>query len=86
MALPMIPDWLKLRDGSLNLGLGAQTVVVILNGQPQYRLDARPAGGQFMCAITQTTNGKRFDANAKFATLDAALVGGLDQLRESLGW
>ena len=39
-----------------------------------------------MCAITQTTNGKRFDAAAKFATLDAALVGGLDQLRESLGW
>jgi hypothetical protein len=80
------PNWLTLRDGSLKRGLSDTTLLVILSGQPQYRLDVRPAGGQFMCAVTQTNNGKRLDGSATFDSPAAALAGGLDELRQKLGW
>ena len=83
---PTVPEWLTLRDGSLRLGLGEHTVFVMLSGQPQYRLDARPAAGAFACAVTQTVNGRRLDGGATYPTRDAALAGGLEQLRATLGW
>jgi hypothetical protein len=86
MSLPTVPDWLKLRDGSLRPGLGDHTVFVMLGGQPQYRLDARPAEGKHACAVTQTVNGRRLDDGTTYPTRDAALAGGLDQLRNRLGW
>jgi len=86
MSLPTVPDWLKLRDGSLRAGLGEHVVFVMLGGQPQYRLDATPAGGKLACAVTQTVNGRRLDDATIYPTLDAALAGGLDQLRNRLGW
>jgi hypothetical protein len=87
MSLIAAPDWLTKRDGSLKSGLRPEVVLVMVGGQPQYRLDCRPAGGQFMCGVTQTVNGRRLDDPAlKYATADAALAGGLDQLRTKLGW
>ena len=86
MSLPTVPDWLKLRDGSLKRGLNGTAVLVMLGGQPQYRLDVRPAGGTFTCAVTQTVNGRRLDDGATYPTPDAALAGGLEQLRNKLGW
>jgi hypothetical protein len=86
MALPSVPDWLTKRGGELKPGLNAGILFVMLDGKPQYRLDVRPSGGQFGCAITQTVNGKRLDANAKFPTSDAALAGGLIALQDKLGW
>jgi hypothetical protein len=83
---PTVPDWLKLHDGSLRPGLGEGTVLVMLGGQPQYRLDVRPAKGTFTCAVTQTVNGRRLDDGATYPTPDAALAGGLEQLRNKLGW
>jgi hypothetical protein len=86
MALPSVPDWLKLRDGSLKPGVRDQIVFVMVGDQPHYRLDVRPAAGQFACAVTQTVNGRRLDEATTYPTADAALAGGLDQLRAKLGW
>ena len=81
MPLPTVPDWLKLRDGSLKQGLGEHVVFVMLGGQPQYRLDATPAEGKLACAVTQTVNGRRLDDGTTYPTLAAALAGGLEHLR-----
>ncbi|MFO0850674.1 MAG: hypothetical protein U0871_19270 [Gemmataceae bacterium] len=86
MSLPTAPDWLSLRDGSLKPGIRDHILFVMVGDQPQYKLEARPAAGQFTCAVTQTINGKRVDGGAKYPTRDAALSGGLDELRAALGW
>ena len=39
------PDWLSTRDGGLAKGLSDRTLMVTLNGHPQWRLDAGPAKG-----------------------------------------
>jgi hypothetical protein len=86
MAMPTVPDWLRLRDGSLKPGVRDQIVYVMVGDRPDYRLDVRPAGGTFTCAVTQTVNGRRLDDPTTYPTADAALAGGLDQLRAKLGW
>jgi hypothetical protein len=80
------PDWLTKRGGSLQAGLGPGTVFVLFAGGPQYRLEVRPAAGRFTGAITQTVNGRRLDDGTTYPTAEAALAGGLDQLRNALGW
>lgn len=80
------PEWLLNRNGGLSAGLNERTVLVTLNGHPQYRLVATPARGKFTCVVTQTNNGKRLDAGAEYTSLDHALKGGLDELRTKLGW
>jgi hypothetical protein len=86
MALPSVPDWLTKRGGELKPGINSGIVFIMLDGKPQYRLDVRPSGGQFGCAITQTVNGKRLDGNSTFPSAADALIGGLTTLREKLGW
>lgn len=84
--LPAAPDWLKLRDGTIEAGV-MSAAYVALSGKPQYRLDVRPARGKFACVVTRTHNGKPIDdASAEYATADAALAGGLTRLKEKLGW
>ena len=51
-----------------------------------YVLMPVPARGKFVCRISQTNNGRRHDGDATFATADEALRGGLDRLREVMGW
>jgi hypothetical protein len=80
------PDWLELREGDLRPGPNDSTFLVMVGGAPLYRLTATPAGGQFTCAVAQTNNGKRLDAGVKYPTKDAALRGGLVELRGKLGW
>lgn len=81
------PDWLKLRDGSLKPGVRAETVLVLVGNQPLYKLEVRPAAGQFTCAVASAVNGRRLDdPAATYPTAAAALAGGLDQLRNALGW
>ncbi len=80
------PEWLTKRDGSLKPGLNAQTWLLTLGGHPLYRLFATTAQGQFTCVVTQSNNGKRLDGAKLYATNDAALIGGLEELRETLGW
>lgn len=86
MSIPATPDWLTLHDGTLSGGLLPDTLFIAVAGRPEYRLDARPAKNQFVCSVTQTVNGKRLDDKDGYPTADAALVGGLDQLRAKLGW
>ncbi|HVK13825.1 MAG TPA: hypothetical protein VM597_34100 [Gemmataceae bacterium] len=81
-----VPDWLKTRDGGLTQGLKDDVLLVTLNGHPQYRLDALPAKGKYTCAVVQTTNGRRLDGGIEYPTRDAALAGGLEELRSNLGW
>ena len=86
MAPPAVPDWLKLRDGDLKPGIRDHILFVLLGGHPQYRLEVRPANGTETCQITQTNNGRRLDGGKAYPDPAAALVGGLDELRDQLGW
>jgi len=80
------PDWLSSRGGALVKGLSDRTWFANFDGEPQYRLDVLPAKGQFTCAIVQTNNSRRVDAGGIYLTPDAALTGGLEELRSRLGW
>ena len=80
------PEWLTMRDGGLVKGANGTVLYVTLDGRPQWRLDADPAKGKFTCAVLQTNNGKRLDAGKEYASREAALAGGLDELRARLGW
>jgi hypothetical protein len=82
-----VPDWLALRAGSLKPGVRPETQFVLIGGQPLYKLETRPAGGKFTCAISNTVNGKRLDDAASiYPNAQEAFVGGLEQLRAKLGW
>jgi hypothetical protein len=84
---PAVPDWLRIRDGSLKPGVRPETTFVLVGTQPLYKLEVRPAAGKFTCAVSLTNNGRRLDDfRATYATPDAALAGGLEQLRNALGW
>ena len=79
------PEWLTMRDGSLRPS--PQTLVVLIGGTPQYKVEARPAAGTFVATVQQSNNGKRMGEVALgYPTADAALAGGLEQLRAALGW
>ncbi len=82
-----VPDWLAARSGALEPGVRPETTFVVLEGNPQYKLEVRPAAGAFACAVSNTVNGKRLDdPKATYPTADAAVIGGLEQLRNKLGW
>ena len=82
-----VPDWLAVRSATLKPGVRPETTFVMLEGNPQFKLEVRPAAGTFACTVSNTVNGKRLDDTAAtYPTADAALVGGLDQLRNKLGW
>ena len=80
------PDWLATRGGGLTKGLADNVLLVTLDGAPQYRLDALPARGRYTVAVVQTNNGRRLDGGTDYPTREAALAGGLEELRGRLGW
>ena len=81
------PDWLAKRGGTIQPGISPETLFVLIGGQPLYKLEVRPAEGRFACAVMNTANGRRLDsAEAIYASVDEAFAGGLEQLRERLGW
>lgn len=87
MPLPTVPDWLTKRDGALTPGIRDHILFVTLSAKPQYKLEARPAKGTFACMVTNTVNGKLIDdAAAAYPTREAALAGGLERLKNQLGW
>jgi hypothetical protein len=64
-----------------------ETTFVMLNGNPLYKLEIRPAEGKFACAVSLTNNGHRLDdPKATYPDAPAAFAGGLEQLRNALGW
>jgi len=80
------PDWLTSRNGGLAKGINERTLLVTVDGEPMWRLDALPSKGQFTCAVLQTNSGRRLDAGKQYPTREAALAGGLEELRAKLGW
>ena len=80
------PDWLTQRGGALKLGSDGATWYVLFAGQPIYSLSAVPVDGKLGCVIRQTNNGARVAGAGQFATADEAIRGGLDDLRQALGW
>jgi hypothetical protein len=82
-----VPDWLAMRAGTIQPGICPETVFVLIGCQPLYKLEVRPAEGRFACAVVSTANGHRLDNTGTiYASFDEALAGGLEQLRERLGW
>ena len=84
MTIPT-PDWLTKRGGELRRGPTGPWLALV-NGGLAYQLFVAPAKGQFTCVVTQTVSGKRLDKGTTFPAADAALDGGLAELREALGW
>jgi hypothetical protein len=80
------PDWLRRHDGSLRSGMNGNTIFVLIGGEPEYRLTARPAEGKFTCEILQTVNSGRIDSGKEYATISETMSGGLEELRAKLGW
>ena len=80
------PDWLTQRGGDVKLATDGRTWYCLLGGQPQYSLMAVPVAGRFGCAIRQTINGRRIESTGVHATANAAIGGGLEDLRKALGW
>jgi hypothetical protein len=78
-------DWLARHGCELRSLLDASTLV-LLDGSPQYKLVAVPAKGKFTCAITQMVNGRRIDKGVVYPDASSAIAGGLDELRQDLGW
>jgi hypothetical protein len=86
MPPPAVPDWLARHDGSLKSGIDGRTLFVLVGGMPLYRLEARPAGGKFVGLVVETVSGRPLGDGTKYETTDAALAGGLEALRNRLGW
>jgi hypothetical protein len=81
-----IPEWLTRHGCTLGQGSDGRTWFVLLDGEPQYRLVPVPASGKFSCQVTQTINGRRLDRGGVHSSEEAALAGGLEDLRRALGW
>jgi hypothetical protein len=81
-----VPEWLSKREGGLKAGLTSSSLFVLLDGHPQYQLVAVPAKGKFTCVVTQTINGKRVNPGQTYDGVPSALEGGLEELRQKLGW
>jgi hypothetical protein len=86
MTFPPAPDWLARHDGFLRRGLTDETAFVLVSGQPRYRLEVRPAGGRHTCAVIEANNGRLLPDASIYPSPEAALAGGLEQLRNHLGW
>ena len=80
------PDWLAKHDGELRPSSAGPYWLVLLDGEPQYRLTPVPAAGKYSCQVMQTVNGRRLDSGGTYPTREEALQGGLEDLRKALGW
>lgn len=80
------PEWLVRRGGSLRQGSDGWTWFVLLDGEPQYRITPMPAGGKHGCHVVQTISGKRLDRGGVYLTAEDAVRGGLEDLRQAVGW
>lgn len=85
MSVPT-PEWLTRHGGELRASADGRSWLVYLGGEPQYLLLAAPAGGKFACRVSQTNNGRRLDGTNTYPTLEDAARGGLEDLRQALGW
>jgi hypothetical protein len=80
------PDWVKQHGGDLRASKDGHSWLLYFDGEPQYLLMPVPADGKVACRISQTINGKRLDGIAVYPTVEDAVRGGLEELRQKLGW
>ena len=82
-----MPGWLARRRGQIERGVQPETRFVLISGEPLYKLEVRPAVGRYTCTVTETVNGRRLDDGAAtYPGFDEAIAGGLELLRDRLGW
>ena len=86
MTPPTTPHWIALHGGELRRGLNDHTWLVLLSSMQEYAAVITPAAGKFTCAVTQRNNGKRLDKGTAYPTAETALQGGLEELKQALGW
>ncbi|HLW68506.1 MAG TPA: hypothetical protein VKS79_24520 [Gemmataceae bacterium] len=80
------PEWLSQRGGQIRPGISANTWLILLSNMQEYAAMVTPAAGKFTCAVTQRNNGKRLDKATVYPTAEAAVQGGLEELKQALGW
>ena len=80
------PDWLITHGAQMRPAVDSNSFLVLFNGDPQYQLVVTPAKGKFTCAVLQSNNASRLDKGSIHPSIDSALQGGLNELRETLGW
>ena len=85
MSVPT-PDWLARHGGELRANPGGEHYAVYFGRELEYLLHVYPVQGRYSCRVKQSVNGKHLESGAAHATRDAALRGGLDDLRKALGW
>jgi hypothetical protein len=81
-----VPDWMKLHHGELRPSRDGHSLMVYFAGEPQYLLEPVPAKGKIACRVSQTINGKRLDRGGVWPSSEEAFQGGLEDLRDALGW
>jgi len=80
------PEWLQQRAGQVRESTLAGIWLVMLNGEPQYRLIPVPAQARHACDIIETASGRKLGDGQTYPTSEDAVRGGLERLRSVLGW
>ncbi len=84
------PEWLQRHGGELRPSVVPPGLLVYVDGKPLYRLEVRPCRGRLSCAIVDLVSDRRIDPSGGevpvYATEAEAFRGGLEQLRQYLGW
>jgi hypothetical protein len=80
------PDWLARHGGELRANPDGQSFAVYFGPELEYVLRPVPVKGQYSCLVKQTINGKHLESGTPRPTADDALRGGLEDLRQALGW
>ena len=80
------PDWLARHAGELRSNPDGQSYAVYFGPEPEYVLHPFPVQGRYGCRVKQTINGKHLESGTAHATPDDAVRGGLEDLRNALGW
>jgi hypothetical protein len=80
------PDWLTRHGAELRGNPDGRAYAVYFGDDVPYTLHIFPTGGKYGCRVKQTINGKHLEKGAAFPTPEEALRGGLEDLRQALGW
>ena len=80
------PDWLTRHDAELRGNPVGRSWAVYFVNDPEYVLTIVPVAGKYGCRVKQAINGKHLESGAAHPTPEEALRGGLEDLRQALGW
>jgi hypothetical protein len=80
------PEKLARRGSAQEIGPTRASWIVSFDGDPQYLLPPIPVDGSSGCAVQQTINGQQLNRAGTSPSADEVLRGGLEDLRQALGW